>query len=792
MMSSVLLLMLAVQEGPTAPAPVVRYRPPSEAERASAYRDTATRAFVTRARAERFRVDSTLASYKAASYERVTLGGSVGVIGRERTLARRETVGNVTWAKDAGAHIALVGRRRTTSTALSIPNPTGDLLVPVPWYPGMDALWLPGPSGPTGRNGRDVDVDTTNLVHPLAVGSESYYTFALGDSAVITLPDGKRLLLRELKARPRQPRWNLSVGSYWFDTERLQLVRAIYRLSVPYDVWTEVDNALAKGEKGPPWYVKFFAQPLRAELQAVTLEYGLHENRFWLPRVRRVDGTVKAGPAQLAVTVEQGFRYQNVNAVAEMPSIPAANVALRASYDSINADFQQLNRDRRTLTSRADSVAWRARRARLDSALAAYNTRALAQLDADCKSSGTRYQTSTRLGSVLRTRVAIPCDSAKLANAPELAGGLFAERAEVYASTLDDATREALGLDVQSAYAPQRITKHAGLEYLRYNRVEALSVGGALRQQLGAGWSWESNVRGSLGDQQINGELFATRANGGGDLVVGGYRRLMQADDYGWAFGPFASLQNVISAQDEQFYYRAAGAEIVRRFSGRGAGALRAETRLFGEWQQGVGTQADVSLPWLFDRTRTFNDAVLDTLPHQRGRAFGASVRLLAARGAEQVGWRIGSAWRAEAVTGTWRYARVAGDVAINRALPASLRATTTVSGGTSSGGLPTHRLWNVGGWQTVRGLDAGTMRGDAYWMARTELTWARRGWFQPGAFADAGWAGRRADFTSGDGARLSVGGGVGLYGLPLRIDAARALEPNGKWRVDFYAPIRF
>jgi hypothetical protein len=786
------MLLLALQDVPTPSQPPSRRRPPTAAEEASAFANDAARDFVTRARAERFRVDSTLASYRATSYERLTFNGSFGPLGRERTLGRRETVGDVTWSQASGAHIALKGRRRASSSQLTIPNPVGDQLVPVPWYPGMDALWLPSSTGPTGRNGRDVEADTTNLVHPLSIGSESYYRFSLGDSATIVLGDGRRIVLRELRARPRQPRWNLSVGSYWFDSDRMQLVRAVYRLGVPYEVWTEVDNALGKGEKGPPWYVKFLTQPLRAELQAVTLEYGLYENRFWLPRVRRVDGTVQGGPAKLAVTIEQGFRYSDVNAVRDVPTIPSANLALRSAYDSVNGDWRQLFRDRRALRTREDTVAWRARRVAMDSAWARYNRRATAQVDADCKTTGVRYQTSTRLGDALRTRIAVPCDTVALANAPELAGGLFAERTQVYASTMDDATREALALDVQADFAPQRITWHTGVEYVRYNRVEALSVGGALRQQLGAGWNWEGNLRGSLGDQQVNGELIATRTNGGGELSIVGYRRLVQSDDYGNAFGAFSSLQSAISGFDEQFYFRSAGAELKRRYSGRGAGAVRLETRLFGEWQAGVGTQATLSVPWLLDRTRTFDRDVVDTLPHVAGAAFGTSVRLLAARGTEQEGWRIGSAWRAEGVAGTWRYLRAAGDVAITRSLPASVKLTTTVSGGTSSGGLPTHRLWNLGGWQTVRGVRAGSMRGDAYWMSRAEVNWARRGWFQPGVFTDAGWAGARRELTAADGVRLSVGGGVGIYGLPIRIDAARALEPRARWRVDLYAPIRF
>ena len=39
------------------------------------------------------------------------------------------------------------------------------------------------------------EVDEQSLVHPLATGSEAYYTFESGDSVLMTLPDGKRLAI---------------------------------------------------------------------------------------------------------------------------------------------------------------------------------------------------------------------------------------------------------------------------------------------------------------------------------------------------------------------------------------------------------------------------------------------------------------------------------------------------------------------------------------------------------------------------------------------------------------------
>jgi hemolysin activation/secretion protein len=137
-------------------------------------------------------------------------------------------------------------------------------------------------------------------------------------------------------------------------------------------------------------------------------------------------------------------------------------------------------------------------------------------------------------------------------------------------------------------------------------------------------------------------------------------------------------------------------------------------------------------------------------------------------------------------------YLRAAADLSVNRAFTRTLRATAMVSGGTSAGTLPHHRWWNIGGWQTVRGLTAGSMRGDAYWMGRGEISWARMGRVQPGLFWDAGWAGDRRRFAARREVRSSVGGGAALFGLPVRVEAARELAAGARWRVDVYAPIRF
>jgi hypothetical protein len=47
------------------------------------------------------------------------------------------------------------------------------------------------------------------------------------------LPGGRTIQLREMKVRPRSPKFNLAVGSLWIETATGQLVRAAYRLAAP-------------------------------------------------------------------------------------------------------------------------------------------------------------------------------------------------------------------------------------------------------------------------------------------------------------------------------------------------------------------------------------------------------------------------------------------------------------------------------------------------------------------------------------------------------------------------------
>src|SRR5690606_28490598 len=137
--------------------------------------------------------------------------------------------------------------------------------VPIPYLPGQETLWI-------GTGLAEVEVNDRGPVNPLALGAEAYYRYASGDSLSLRLPDGRQIRLHELKIRPREPRWNVSVGSLWFDFENAQLVRAVYRLATPIDIWKVAEE---DGDDDVPGVVKAVLNPMRATVKAVTVEYGL-------------------------------------------------------------------------------------------------------------------------------------------------------------------------------------------------------------------------------------------------------------------------------------------------------------------------------------------------------------------------------------------------------------------------------------------------------------------------------------------------------------------------------------
>ena len=205
--------------------------PLTPAHVATAFKDSAARALLYLARGSRMRQDSALQGYDAVTYQRISAGLGFARIGRDRLAFRSEQSTRVRWRRGIGAYVDVTGSR----AVIPIAGTTGTVhldgdISPIPYYPGSESLWIGSSAA------RQAVDENEGIIHPLAEGSEAYYTYATGDSATFRLPDGSSIRLRELQVRPRTPRWNLAVGSLWFDLQGGQLVRAAYRMSVPMDI----------------------------------------------------------------------------------------------------------------------------------------------------------------------------------------------------------------------------------------------------------------------------------------------------------------------------------------------------------------------------------------------------------------------------------------------------------------------------------------------------------------------------------------------------------------------------
>ena len=72
-----------------------------------------------------------------------------------------------------------------------------------------------------------------------------------------------------------------------------------------------------------------------------------------------------------------------------------------------------------------------------------------------------------------------------------------------------------------------------GPSMMRYNRVEGLSLGASVEQQLGGGYSGSAIGRIGFADWQPNVELSLTRSNITKSVGVSAYNRLVSASDWG-------------------------------------------------------------------------------------------------------------------------------------------------------------------------------------------------------------------------------------------------------------------
>lgn len=717
--------------------------PVTPAVMASAFKDPGARDLLLRARGARLSQDSSLTGYDANAYERMSVGMGFTRIGRDRLLLRSEQASHVVWQRGKGAIVDVKGRRSVLPMIEGFGNGEIDLGTDgdIPYAPGRETLWI-------GSDMAKADVSENEIIHPLAAGAEAYYTYQSGDSVEFQLPGGQRLQLRELRIRPRQPKWNVAVGSLWFDVSSAHLVRAVYRMAQEMDIMAVAKEANEE-EHDPdddiPRWVKPMITPMRANVSAITVEYGLHEGRFWLPRSQTIEGEAQVSFMHIPFKLEQRYTYESVNGTEPMPELTIA-----------------------VIDTASDSVSRAARREVRRN---------------ECKQGTERVRAHHNRDEDLRILVRVPCDTVALAHSSELPKSIYDDGEQVFGTAERDAlVSEALTLGAQPEFAPQKPSIAWGLPFTRFNRIEGLSSAIAVEQVLGGGYSTHALFRLGVADLSPNGELSLDRTDGRRKIGVGVYRRLVASNDWGDPLGFSSSLSALFFGRDEGFYYRTWGAEL----KGEKDYGLINSWHLFAEQQFDATVHTEFSLahPGGMKGNLTNINAV-------NGKIVGLAVGHHSSYGLDPHGFRALTDIKLEGGTGTFDYSRGSLQTTLSHGLGSALDGALTLGAGTSGGQLPIQKQFFLGGVQTVRGQKAGAEIGDSFWMTSMELG-TRSAGFRKIVFGDLGWAGDRTNFSH-PGRPLS-GAGVGasfMDGL-VRIDLAKGIYPEKSVRANLYVEARF
>jgi hypothetical protein len=711
--AAILVLILAVQRGADS----------------GAYLDPAARRLVAAARVRRETIDRSITAYRVTMQERI--GAGVRALRRDRTLYRRELALRIYWRRDSVGQIDVVGAREAVPAVRPQVGMPDDLKGDVTDYafdPADDRLTIAFGGGSDGE-GQGV-----RLGHPLASGSEADYRFATGDSSVLVFPDGRTILLRELRVMPRRLDFRLMSGSLWIDDKTHGVVRALFRPARAFDLEEDVGDE----DHDIPGFVK----PIRAEVRFITIDYGLWDGRWWLPRLIAFDAVATAGSwLQMPLRYERLYSDYEVTGDTASPRSPRPPRATRA----------------------ADSTARAACHAQVDT------------LTVDCV---------CRNGECLRFAVNIPTDTAALLQSVELppafagmAGGGAGDDTLISTGELQNLMR-GVGRLPQAPWQFHARPPRWGLA--RFNRVEGLSLGARGEIDFGR-LQLDGSARVAWADGEPDVEAGLTRETGTARLRLAGYRRLnaVDAEAGSGALGFGNSLSGLLLGRDDGDYYRSAGIALT---------ALPAVTasqsfsvRVYAERQRGALKRTDFSFAHTLHSDHLFRPNILADSADQ----VGAALTLRAQRGFDTEAARWSADMHLDGGAGTYGFGRASATVRLTTPLTSQVAGAVEVAGGTSAGRVPVQSRWYLGGPNTLRGYGGSVTSGDAFWRARVEVA-NRTPVARVALFCDVGRAAARDHLSL---ARPLVGAGVGvgfLDGL-MRVDLARALRSPKGWRLDLY-----
>ena len=693
-----------------------------------AYLDPGARQLVQHARERRATAQLTIAGYHALVVQRMSFG--LRALRRDRLLYRQEVSARVAWNRGAQDTITMLGAREGIPIAIThdqVPEDLREDAQDLAYDPSADRMVI-------GLR------DSGFVYDPIAAGSEANYQFRSGDTTVITLQGGNTIRLYELQVLPRREDVHLLVGSFWIEAESYGVVRALFK---PARVW-DFDRDLSQKDKGDD-DIPGFLKPLRGEIRFITIEYALWEGRWWLPRLFALDGVASAGNfATFPMRFERTYDEYRVRAGDPVRLVPLAERPPPVpTGDSINVDS-------------------------LDPAARA----CIGQ--AGCWCGRDRCRNAV---------VIIPDDSSALLTGEHLPPPIGDAGTQLITEgELREIGDQLKGLPATpwQAHPPTLAIGPGGSGLLRYNRVEALSVGARFEWDFGR-LSTDATAR--LGVSDLWPNLEAGIGHDGTEIRwhLAGYRRLTAANPENRPLGVINSAQSLFLGRDDGQYFRAWGGELTLRPVATLPQAF--ELRLYGEAQRDADQTTNFSMRHLVNSDHLFT-ANFSAVPATQ---FGAALTLRGSKGISSRGVTVGADLTLDANVGTYQYGRASLTGRLTVPLGSRLVGALEVAGGatgTTTTASPVQGYFFLGGSGSLRGYDGGVTVGPAYYRGRLEFA-NRFPAVRLAVFSDAGWAGA-GSAVSGSRPLVSVGAGVSFLDGILRIDLGRGLVAPTGWRLDF------
>ncbi len=750
---------LAFAAAPPQDAAVQDVRIPTHQDSADAFLDAGAAVLLEAARERRAMVDRSVTAYTAVVQEHVSAG--LRTLARERLIFGRDVAGRVEWNRGGPIRIEVLGAREVLPPVLKkaqLPDDLRDFMPHLAFDP-VDAETL-------------IRLDTTFVRHPIAPDGEHWYRYASGDTTVIRLQGGREVRLIELVVIPREDDVHLISGSFWIDEDTHSVVRAVFRPARAYD-----ESDIADGDEDD---IPGFLKPIRAELKYITIEYGLWELHWWMPRLIAAEGVFQISFMTMPLKYERVYSAYTVT----------GDTTVVAVRDTLRPEERCRTEFRMRITARVggDSVSSRtqpwpetanaARGVEVDTAAEAYRARRAARDSA-------RAEEDRRLGRrprcIEEVDVTVPDDKQALMQSDLLPPDPYTSGAALMTPIELDNLEAQLDNLREAPWQAHRPTFAWGLGgpgLIRYNRVEGLSLGARSEWDLGRVRTALA-ARIGVADLEPDLRFDAVRETPMRTWTVTGYRRLAAANPENRPLAIGNSFNAFMFGRDDGEYFRAAGAEL--RVSPSVTRRQWYDLRLFAEHQKAARVETDFSVPHVFDKGRVFRPNVAAS----RADQFGAALTLRTQYGLDPVGFRVGAQLGLEGQWGTFAFSRADLTLRAAAPLPFSSMLALESAAGLSNGPVPPQSLWFLGGAATLRGYPAAVANGNAFWRGRAELS---RG--IPAArlafFGDLGWAGSRDDFDTSRPLQALGVGATFLDGL-VRFDVARGVRAPTGWRIDLW-----